>query len=106
MAMEKGRAQNPDVSRAQSDADQGGLPTVSTSLQTSGRKDSVLHWAKSANHPNAMAQCVERHRRILAAVDRFSRRRADNCWPARATAWLGLAFSQFLERSARRRLII
>lgn len=103
MTMQKRSAQN--LSRAQSDADARDLPTGSSGLQRSGCKDSVLRYVKPANHPNAMTRCVERHRRFLAAVGRFSRRRPANCWPARATVWLGLAVSQFLERSARRRLI-
>lgn len=53
-----------------------------------------------------MARSIYRHRRLLAAVDKFSCNRSANRWAARWVAFrLGLAVSRLLERAARRRLI-
>ncbi|MEI9411892.1 hypothetical protein [Mesorhizobium salmacidum] len=62
--------------------------------------------AKIANPATGMQRCIERHRRLMAAVDRFSRKRsARRLSLPSAAAWLGLVVSRLLERSARRRLI-
>lgn len=58
-------------------------------------------------HSAAMGRCIARHRRLLAAVARFSRGRATaGNWTLRAAAaCLGLSISRILERLARWRLI-
>lgn len=66
-----------------------------------------LRAGKTAPRSINMACCIERHRRLLAALATFSRKATaarDRAWGAPA-AWLGLTISQILERSARRRLI-
>ncbi|MCA0016384.1 hypothetical protein LB561_14270 [Mesorhizobium sp. B292B1B] len=73
---------------------------------TARRDDSGCHRARPANSPTAMARSIDRHRRLLAAVDKFSCNRSANRWAARWVAFrLGLALSRLLERAARRRLI-
>lgn len=99
--MQKYSAQNPAFSRGRSDADDGILSTVS-----SGHEDGVLVCAKTANRSKAMARCIERHRRLLIAVSRLSRKKITKRWtPSATVAWLGLTVGRMLERSARRRLI-
>lgn len=107
MTTQKHTVGNATVSRA--GADNTTLPIASApsaKSPTSHRDNHGLGYAKAVNPSTAMGRCIARHRHLLNAVDRYSRRRAANFWgPRAAVAWLGLAASRFLERSARRRLI-
>lgn len=79
---------------------------ASSGTQIKQREHRFLDRTQPEGRPTAMARCVERHRRLLAAVARFSQSRAKaGGWNRRAAvACLGLSISWILERLARRRL--
>ncbi|WP_224720293.1 hypothetical protein [Mesorhizobium sp. CO1-1-7] len=76
-----------------------GVERVSPTTSDVGR-------AKIGNPATGMARCIERHRRLVAAVERFSRKRCASRFSLlSAAAWLALVVSRPLERSAWRRLV-
>ncbi len=84
-----------------SPTDNPGAPGVAQSA------DSFPDFGGNAGHSPAMGRCIARHRRLLAAVARFSRERAmAGSWtPRAAAAYLSLPAGRILERLARWRLI-
>jgi hypothetical protein len=110
MTTQKPTIGNAAVSRGLSNADDKALRDTSsrsTKKRTSRRNASGFGLGEAVENPGTvMARGIDRHRRLLAAIDRFSSKGPSNCRTLRAAAaWLGLAVSRLLERSARRRLI-
>lgn len=109
MPTQKHIVQNAALSRGQTKADRTASSTVSSAsnnIHPPHRESSFVGYDKTGGHSTAMARCVEWHRHLLAAIDRFARKKPANGWtPRAATAWLGLAVSQIRERSARRQLV-